>query len=185
MNIHRKNLHGGIVDNLSRVQPLRVLTGRPHEVLYVLKENVELDVEAVDEKEITKSEETPDTTALVINNVYEWIDAGNVFVKDVCQDFPELHIKFHANYVIPELVKCSISVPTYSDTVWVVHQKLNFQNSEYDIDSWYYITHEKMENPHALILKYYVPKEVLEEIKNDNFKLSFGFGCAILNVDPN
>lgn len=84
MNSHRKNLHGSAVDNLSRVQPLRVLSRRPHEVLCVIGESVEwLDVEAVDEEEITKFEEIPDLTAPVINDVSEWIDAGNVFVEDV------------------------------------------------------------------------------------------------------
>ena len=41
-----------------------------------------LDVEAIDVEKINKFEETPDTTAPVINNVSEWIDAGNVFVED-------------------------------------------------------------------------------------------------------
>lgn len=84
MNSHRKNLHGGAVENLSRVRPLRVLSRRPHEVLCVMGESVEwLDVETVDEEEMIKSEETPDATAPVINDVSEWIDAGNVFIEDV------------------------------------------------------------------------------------------------------
>ena len=71
------------MDNLSRVRPLRVLSRRPHEVLHVLEESSEwLDVEAIDAEKINKFEETPDTTAPVINNVSEWIDAGNVFVED-------------------------------------------------------------------------------------------------------
>lgn len=82
MNNHRKNVHGGAVD-VSRVRPLRVLSRRPQEVLCVMEESVEwIDVEAVDEEKIIRSEETPDATAPVIYDVSEWIDAGNVFVED-------------------------------------------------------------------------------------------------------
>lgn len=72
MNSHRKNLHGGAVDHLSNVRPLRGLSRKPHEVLCVLEESVEwLNVEAIDEEEITKAEKTSDITSPVINDVSE------------------------------------------------------------------------------------------------------------------
>lgn len=82
MNNHRKNVHGGAVD-VSRVRPLWVLSRRLHKVLCVMEESVEwIDVEEVDEENINTSEETPDATAPVIDDVSEWIDAENVFVED-------------------------------------------------------------------------------------------------------
>lgn len=63
---------------------MRVLSRRLQEVLCVLEKSVEwLDVETIAEEEITKTEETPDMTAPLINDVSKWIDAGNVFVEDV------------------------------------------------------------------------------------------------------
>lgn len=84
MNNHRKNVHGSAVHHMPRVRPLRVLSRRPQEVLCIVKESVEwIDVEAIDEEKIITSEDIPpDTTAPVIYDVSEWIDAGNVFVED-------------------------------------------------------------------------------------------------------
>lgn len=79
MNNYRRNVHEGAMDDWFRVLSLWVLSERLEEDMFVMDERVEW-IEINEEKIIT-SEETLDAIASMIYNIFEWIDAENVFVE--------------------------------------------------------------------------------------------------------